>query len=95
MALRSHIMRMLETEKTGRKMSYWYGARSLREMFYVDDFDRLQSENENFEWHVALSEPLPEDNWRATRLHPPGGPRELPPGPPAPRSASTTSAARR
>lgn len=61
--LRSHIMRMLETEKTGRKMSYWYGARSLREMFYVDDFDRLQSENENFEWHVALSEPLPEDNW--------------------------------
>jgi Na+-transporting NADH:ubiquinone oxidoreductase subunit F len=61
--LRSHIMRMLETEKTGRKMSYWYGARSLREMFYVEDFDRLQSENENFKWHVALSEPLPEDNW--------------------------------
>ena len=61
--LRSHIMRMLETEKTGRKMSYWYGARSLREMFYVEDFDRLQAENENFEWHVALSEPLPEDNW--------------------------------
>jgi len=61
--LRSHIMRMLETEKTKRKMSYWYGARSLREMFYVEDFDRLQEENENFEWHVALSEPLPEDNW--------------------------------
>lgn len=61
--LRSHIMRMLETEKTKRKMSYWYGARSLREMFYVEDFDRLQGENENFEWHVALSEPLPEDNW--------------------------------
>lgn len=61
--LRSHIMRMLETEKTGRKMSYWYGARSLREMFYVEDFDRLQAENENFKWHVALSEPLPEDNW--------------------------------
>ena len=61
--LRSHIMRMLETEKTGRKMSYWYGARPLREMFYVEDFDRLQAENENFEWHVALSEPLPEDNW--------------------------------
>ena len=61
--LRSHIMRMLVTEKTDRKMSYWYGARSLREMFYVDDFDRLQAENENFEWHVALSEPLPEDNW--------------------------------
>lgn len=61
--LRSHIMRMLETEKTDRKMSYWYGARSLREMFYVEDFDRLQEENENFSWHVALSEPLPEDNW--------------------------------
>ena len=61
--LRSHIMRMLETEKTDRKMSYWYGARSLREMFYVGDFDRLQEENENFSWHVALSEPLPEDNW--------------------------------
>lgn len=61
--LRSHIMRMLVTEKTDRKMSYWYGARSLREMFYVEDFDKLQAENENFEWHVALSEPLPEDNW--------------------------------
>jgi len=61
--LRSHILRMLETEKTGRKMSYWYGARSLREMFYVEDFDRLQEENENFKWHVALSEPQEEDNW--------------------------------
>lgn len=61
--LRSHIMRMLVTEKTDRKMSYWYGARSLREMFYVEDFDTLQAENENFKWHVALSEPLPEDNW--------------------------------
>ncbi|MEM1452506.1 MAG: NADH:ubiquinone reductase (Na(+)-transporting) subunit F [Planctomycetota bacterium] len=61
--LRSHIMRMLVTEKTGRKMSYWYGARSLREMFYVEDFDKLQAENDNFKWHVALSEPLPEDNW--------------------------------
>ncbi|QDV08557.1 Na(+)-translocating NADH-quinone reductase subunit F [Planctomycetes bacterium Poly30] len=61
--LRSHIMRMLETEKTDRKMSYWYGARSLREMFYVEDFDRLAKENDNFQWHVALSEPQPEDNW--------------------------------
>lgn len=61
--LRSHIMRMLETEKTDRKMSYWYGARSLREMFYVEDFDRLAKENPNFEWNVALSEPQPEDNW--------------------------------
>ncbi|MEC8493393.1 MAG: NADH:ubiquinone reductase (Na(+)-transporting) subunit F, partial [Planctomycetota bacterium] len=61
--LRSHIKRMLVTEKTDRKMSYWYGARSLREMFYVEDFDKLQAENDNFKWHVALSEPLPEDNW--------------------------------
>ena len=61
--LRSHIMRLLETDGTKRKMSYWYGARSLREMFYVEDFDRLAAENDNFEWHVALSEPLPEDNW--------------------------------
>lgn len=61
--LRSHIMRMLVTEKTKRRMSYWYGARSLREMFYVEDFDKLQAENDNFKWHVALSEPLPEDNW--------------------------------
>ena len=61
--LRSHILRMLETEKTNRKMSYWYGARSLREMFYVEDFDRLAKENDNFEWHAALSEPQPEDNW--------------------------------
>jgi len=61
--LRSHIMRLLETVKTDRKMSYWYGARSLREMFYAEDFDRLEKENPNFKWHVALSEPLPEDNW--------------------------------
>jgi Na+-transporting NADH:ubiquinone oxidoreductase subunit F len=61
--LRSHILRMLETEKTKRKMSYWYGARSLREMFYVEDFDRLAKENDNFVWHAALSEPQPEDNW--------------------------------
>jgi len=62
--LRSHIMRMLRTEKTKRKMSYWYGARSKREMFYVEDFDGLAEANENFQWHVALSEPQPEDNWK-------------------------------
>ena len=61
--LRSHIMRLLVTDKTKRKMSYWYGARSKREMFYVDDFDKLADENDNFEWHVALSDALPEDNW--------------------------------
>ncbi len=44
-------------------MTFWYGARSKREMFYVDDFDRLAKAHDNFEWHVALSDPLPEDDW--------------------------------
>ena len=44
-------------------MTYWYGARSLKEMFYVEDFDALQEEFDNFTWHVALSDPQPEDNW--------------------------------
>jgi len=61
--LRSHIMRLLKTDDTKRKMSYWYGARSKREMFYTEDFDHLQEKHENFEWNVALSEPMPEDNW--------------------------------
>lgn len=61
--MRSHIFDQLERLKSKRKMSYWYGARSLREMFYVDDFNRLQAENDNFYWKVALSDPLPEDNW--------------------------------
>lgn len=45
-------------------MSFWYGARSCREIFYADEFDQLQRENDNFRWNVALSEPLPEDNWK-------------------------------
>jgi Na+-transporting NADH:ubiquinone oxidoreductase subunit F len=61
--MRSHIFDQLRRIKTKRKMSFWYGARSKREMFYVEDFDMLARENENFEWHVALSDPLPEDNW--------------------------------
>lgn len=61
--LRSHIMRLLKTAKTDRKMSFWYGARSAREMFYVEDFDELQETCENFKWHVALSDAQPEDNW--------------------------------
>ncbi len=44
-------------------MTYWYGARSWREMFYIEDFNRLQEEHENFKWFIALSDPLPEDNW--------------------------------
>ncbi|MCP5045861.1 MAG: NADH:ubiquinone reductase (Na(+)-transporting) subunit F [bacterium] len=61
--MRSHIFDQLGRIHSKRKISYWYGARSYREMFYVEDFDKLAKENENFKWHVALSEPLPEDNW--------------------------------
>jgi Na+-transporting NADH:ubiquinone oxidoreductase subunit F len=61
--LRSHIMRLLRTDNSTRKMSYWYGARSKREMFYIEDFDHLQEKHDNFEWHIALSEPMEEDNW--------------------------------
>ncbi len=61
--MRSHIFDQLKRLKSTRKMSFWYGARSKREMFYVEDFDTLQAENNNFVWHCALSDPLPEDNW--------------------------------
>jgi Na+-transporting NADH:ubiquinone oxidoreductase subunit F len=61
--MRSHIFDQLERLKSERKMSFWYGARSKREMFYVDDFDGLAAAHDNFQWHVALSDPLPEDNW--------------------------------
>jgi len=61
--MRSHIFDQLKRLRTRRKMTYWYGARSRREMFYMEDFERLQEENENFSWSVALSDPLPEDNW--------------------------------
>ncbi|WMS86498.1 NADH:ubiquinone reductase (Na(+)-transporting) subunit F [Pleionea litopenaei] len=61
--MRSHIFDQLRRIKTDRKITFWYGARSKREMFYVEDFDMLAAENENFEWHTALSDPLPEDNW--------------------------------
>ncbi|GAW84797.1 Na+-transporting NADH:ubiquinone oxidoreductase subunit F [Bathymodiolus platifrons methanotrophic gill symbiont] len=61
--MRSHLFNQLRTLKTDRKITFWYGARSKREMFYVEDFDMLAAENDNFEWHVGLSDPLPEDNW--------------------------------
>jgi len=62
--MRSHIFDQLKRLNTKRKMSFWYGARSLREMFYQDEYDMLQSENDNFKWHVALSDPAPEDDWK-------------------------------
>lgn len=61
--MRSHIFDQFRRIKTDRKVTFWYGARSKREMFYVEDFDMIQEENENFKWHVALSDALPEDNW--------------------------------
>jgi Na+-transporting NADH:ubiquinone oxidoreductase subunit F len=61
--MRSHIFDQLKRLHSKRKMTFWYGARSMREAFYVDEFDALQKENPNFEWHLALSEPVPEDNW--------------------------------
>ena len=61
--MRSHIFDQLKRLKSQRKISFWYGARSLREAFYVDEFDQLAKENPNFTWTLALSDPLPEDNW--------------------------------
>jgi Na+-transporting NADH:ubiquinone oxidoreductase subunit F len=61
--MRSHIFDQLLRLHSKRKMTYWYGARSMREAFYVEEFDKLAAENPNFTWHLALSEPLPEDNW--------------------------------
>lgn len=62
--MRSHIFDQLGRIKTKRKITFWYGARSLREMFYTEDFDQLAAEHDNFTWQVALSDPLPEDNWQ-------------------------------
>jgi len=61
--MRSHIFDQFKRLATERKVSFWYGARSLREAFYIEDFDSIQAEFENFQWHLALSEPLEEDNW--------------------------------
>lgn len=61
--MRSHIFDQFRRIKTKRKTTFWYGARSKREMFYVEDFDMIQRENDNFKWHVALSDALPEDKW--------------------------------
>lgn len=61
--MRSHIFDQLKRLKSKRRITFWYGARSKREMFYDDEFKQLAEENPNFTYHVALSEPLPEDNW--------------------------------
>lgn len=61
--LRSHLFHLFHTLKTGRKVTYWYGARSLQEMFYEDQFRAIEREFPNFSFSIALSEPQPEDNW--------------------------------
>ncbi len=62
--MRSHIFHQFKTVHTKRKASFWYGGRSLKELFYVDQFKEIEKENDNFRFEVALSEPLPEDNWK-------------------------------
>jgi len=61
--MRSHIFDQLKRLHSKRKISFWYGARSMREMFYEDEYNMLAEENDNFTWHLALSDPQPEDNW--------------------------------
>ncbi|MCR8921905.1 NADH:ubiquinone reductase (Na(+)-transporting) subunit F [Dasania sp. GY-MA-18] len=61
--MRSHIFDQLKRLKTDRKITFWYGARSLREVFYAEEYDQLAKEFPNFTWHLALSDPQPEDNW--------------------------------
>lgn len=61
--MRSHLFHLFHTLKTGRKVSYWYGGRSKRELFYLDDFTKIEKEFPNFKFHLVLSEPIPEDNW--------------------------------
>jgi Na+-transporting NADH:ubiquinone oxidoreductase subunit F len=63
--MRSHLFHLFHTLKTGRKVSSWYGGRSKRELFYLDDFRQIEKEFPNFKFHIVLSEPLPEDNWQA------------------------------
>lgn len=62
--MRSHIFDQLKRIQSRRKISFWYGARSLKEMPYIDDFNKLSDEHDNFSWYAALSQPLPEDNWK-------------------------------
>lgn len=61
--LRSHTFELLKERNSDRKISYWYGGRSMKELFYVEEFKELEEKHSNFNFHIALSEPLPEDNW--------------------------------
>ena len=61
--MRSHLYELFRTLKTGRKVTFWYGGRSKRELFYVDHFKALEKDFKNFKFYIALSEPFPEDKW--------------------------------
>ncbi len=61
--LRSHVFDLFKGKNTGRKVSFWYGGRSLKEVFYTEEFQELERKFSNFSFHLALSSPLPEDNW--------------------------------
>lgn len=61
--LRAHLEHLFENEKTARKVSYWYGARSRQEIYYADYFEKLAREHQNFDFHLALSEPMEADEW--------------------------------
>jgi len=61
--MRSHIFDLFDTKKTKRKATFWYGGRSKRELFYQDHFEKIEGDNPNFKFNVALSEPLEEDKW--------------------------------
>lgn len=65
--LRSHLYELFKTIKTGRKVTYWYGGRSKRELFYLDHFKQLEDKFSNFRFYIVLSEPLPEDNWKVKK----------------------------
>jgi Na+-transporting NADH:ubiquinone oxidoreductase subunit F len=62
--MRSLIFDQLKRVRTDRKASFWYGARSRKEMFYTGEFEKLDKENKNFSWHVALSDSTPDDKWK-------------------------------
>lgn len=62
--MRSHLFHLFHTEKTNRKTTFWYGGRSVRELFYMDDFESIEKDFPNFTFNIALSEPKPEDNWK-------------------------------
>lgn len=65
--MRSHLYHLFKTLKTGRRVTYWYGGRSKRELFYIDHFKSLERDFPNFKFYLALSEPMPEDNWKVKK----------------------------